>query len=69
MIGLGENSEIFVFIPTKRLIQKYTFDDGKLEMEYGPFEAAADSIQTSETCNKIFINDEKKFKLKVLEIQ
>jgi hypothetical protein len=71
IIGISKNSEIFIFVPIKQLIQKYNID-GKLEKEYDLTEEF-DSINESKSIQineygKIVINDKKNFKLKIFEI-
>jgi hypothetical protein len=71
IIGCSKNSEIFIFVPIKQLIQKYSID-GKLEKEYDLTEEfnsinESKSIQMNEN-GKILINDKKNFKLKIIEI-
>jgi hypothetical protein len=71
IIGCSKNSEIFIFVPIKQLIQKYSID-GKLEKEYDLTEEfdsinESKSIQMTEN-GKILVNDKKNFKLKIFEI-
>jgi hypothetical protein len=71
IIGISKNSEIFIFVPIKQLIQKYNID-GELEKEYDLIEELYSidklkSIQINEY-GKILINDKKNLKLKIFDI-
>jgi hypothetical protein len=71
IIGINKNSEIFIFITKKQLIQKYSIDC-KLEKEYDLIEQF-DSINELKTIQmnengKILINDKKNLKLKIFDM-
>jgi hypothetical protein len=71
IIGISKNSEIFIFVPIKQLIQKYNID-GKLEKEYDLIEQLdstneSKSIQMNEN-GKILINYKKNLKLKIFDL-
>jgi hypothetical protein len=71
IIGFSKNSEIFILVPKKQLIQKYSIDC-KLEKEYDlneEFDSINElkSIQMNEN-GKILINDKKNLKLKIFNI-